>query len=140
MRVLAPNPTTARGFALRAQVNVGREAMKRRQVRADVSAIPVGSEFDTRIESVYFGSLQSHDEQWFGVVGNGESVKVAMLMLFPEAKPFRTFELKVAPTRNAPPEPYTGPVITFAGEDNSWLYWEIVSPQAGFVYRVDWEW
>ena len=140
MRVLAPNPSTARGFVLRAQVNVGREAMKRRQVRADVSALPIGSEFDTRIESVYFGSLQSHDEQWFGVVGNGESVKVAMLMLFPEAKPFRAFELKVAPTRNAPPEPYTGPVITFAGEDKSWLYWEIVSPQAGFVYRVDWEW
>ena len=140
LRVLAPAPERARGFALRAPINVGHEAMKRRQVHADIAAVPVGAEFDTRVESAYYGSLQTAAEQWFGVVGNGDSVKVAMLMLFPEAKPFRKYELKVAPTRNAPPEPYTGPVITFAGEDRSWLYWEIVSPEAGFVYRVDWEW
>jgi hypothetical protein len=44
------------------------------------------------------------------------------------------------PTKRKDPEKYTGPVITFAAKDKSWVYWEIPSPKANYVYRIDWTW
>jgi eukaryotic-like serine/threonine-protein kinase len=140
LRNLSPSPDASTVYAARKAGFVGQQAMKVRQLHIDVRKVPRDSEFDLRDEVTYYHSIQKREDQWFGVIGDSNAVKVAMLMLFPEAKPFRTYELKVAPTRQAPPQPFAGPVITFAGDDKSWLYWEIASPKAGFVYRVDWEW
>ena len=74
------------------------------------------------------------------MIGTGEAIRVAMLMLFPTDHPFKSYELRVAPTRQADPVPYTGPRINFASKESLWLYWEISKPEAGYVYRVDWSW
>jgi tRNA A-37 threonylcarbamoyl transferase component Bud32 len=125
---------------------VGQQPMKIRQLVFDMSRQPLHQRFDLKYTSTYLDSIQTPDEQWFGVIGYEGSVMTSMLMLFPDGKPFREYELKYAPTlgsdpsKRADPMPYTGPVITFAADDKSWLYWEIPTPQAGHVYRVDWAW
>ena len=141
-----PNPEKARAFSTDEPGFVGKEPMKVRQLLFDVSDIPVGQEFTLRYTSSYWNSLQTPDEQWFGVIGYEGSVKTSMLVLFPEGRPFKTHRFQYAPTRaddpkkREDPRAYTGPLITFAADDKSWVYWEIPTPKANYVYRIDWTW
>lgn len=146
MRPIQPDPKRVRAFAAAAPGYVGTRPMKVRQLAFDVSDVPVNGDFALQFASTYTNSLQSPEEQWFGVIGYEGSFKISMLMLFPADRPFHEYRLSVAPTHSGVPakqegpSPYTGPVITFAGDDRSWLYWEIPNPKANTVYRVDWTW
>ncbi len=145
MRAMQPDPKKAKAFATDKPGFVGTQAMKVRQLAFDVSEIPVDTEFTLQFANTYAHSLQKPDEWWFGVIGYEGSFKISMLMLFPENRPFSGYKLQVAPTRadnpkDREPVPYTGPVITFAPDDRSWIYWEIPDPKANHVYRVDWTW
>lgn len=139
MRALS-NSANARLVSPKKLSQVGRQSMKVQQLHLDVKDIALRGEFDRHIRATYFGSLQKPEDLWFGVIGTGEAIRVVMLMLFPEDHPFKSYELRVAPTRQADPVPYTGPRIIFASKENKWLYWEISKPEAGYVYRVDWSW
>ena len=145
MRGVRPNPEKVRALAADKPGFVGEQAMKVRQLVFDVADVPLEGEFPVQFTNTYWHSLQTPDEWWFGVIGYEGAFKVAMLVVFPADRPFRAYQLKTAPTRSTDPEerkpvPYTGPVITFAAEDKSWLYWEIPTPKANHVYRVDWTW
>jgi tRNA A-37 threonylcarbamoyl transferase component Bud32 len=146
MRAMRPSGAKVTAFASEKPGFVGKQAMKVRHLVYDVSDIPLNTEFTLQYATTYVNSLQSEDEQWFGVIGYEGSFKTSMLMLFPPDRPFKDYVLKVAPTREddptkrKDPEKYTGPVITFAAKDKSWVYWEIPSPKANYVYRVDWTW
>lgn len=139
-RALRPNAETARAFAADKPGLVGGQAMKVRQLVLDVRNIPVHQDFTLRYRSTYWDSLQTAAERWVGVIGYEGSVKASMLLLFPAGRPFREYELRVAPTKQDAPVPYNGPVINVAADDKSWLYWEIANPKANYVYRVDWTW
>lgn len=140
MRGLQPNPGKVTAFAAERPGVVARQPMKRRQLVFDTSDIPTDTEFTVQFTSTYHDSLQDPDEQWFGVIGYEGSFKTSMLMLFPTDRPFRDYRLRVAAAQGRPPEPYAGPVITFAAPDRSWVYWEIPSPKANSVYRTGWNW
>ncbi|HEY1188887.1 MAG TPA: protein kinase, partial [Gemmata sp.] len=141
-----PNADKARAFSADEPGFVGHQPMKVRQLVFDVGDIPVGQEFTLRYTSTYWNSLQTPEEQWFGVIGYEGAVKTSMLVLFPEGHPFKKHWFQYAPTRTddptkrEAPRPYTGPLITFAADDKSWIYWEIPSPKANGVYRIDWTW
>jgi serine/threonine protein kinase len=145
-RVARPNADKVKAFKTDEPGVVGQQLMKRRQMLLDISDIPVNQEFTLRYSSTYWNSLQTLDEQWFGVIGYEGSVKTSMLMIFPPQKPFREYRFYSAPVRSGKtdkreePTPYTGPLITFAAEDRSWIYWEIPNPKAKTVYRIDWTW
>jgi hypothetical protein len=145
-RALRPNADKARVFTSEKPRVVGQQAMKVRHLVFDVGDVPVRGEFTLRYTSTYWNSLQTPAEQWFGVIGHEGAVKTSMLVLFPDDRPFKGYQLMHAPnlredpTQCENPEPYTGPVITFADADKRWLYWEVPNPRANYVYRVDWTW
>jgi tRNA A-37 threonylcarbamoyl transferase component Bud32 len=139
-RAITPNPDRAKVLVPARPVVVGGQEMKVRQLILDVSTVPVDSEFTVHAAATYKNSLQAPDERWLGVIGYEGSLKASLLLVFPDDRPFRDYTLRVAPPKGGTPVPFTGPVITFRAADNRWLYWEIPSPQAGHVYRVDWTW
>ena len=140
LRCLAPKPEAARLLVSETPVYVGNQEMKWRLLRTDVSGIPPQTEFEVRDNSTYIASLQNPDERWFGIIGYGEALKTSLLLLFPEGKPYKTYELRVAPTRKDSAVPFAGARIAFEDPERCWLYWEIPTPEAGKVYRVDWTW
>jgi hypothetical protein len=141
MRLHTPNPDRARAFQAETTKFVGGQPLKVRQLLCDVSTVPVGAEFSDYYTSTFWSPpMRDPEDRWFGAIGYEGSFKITMLLIFPQNKPFQSYTLRVAPTRKDPPVPFTGPVITFKADDNRWLYWEIPSPAAGQVYRVDWTW
>ncbi len=143
-RAERPNGELARAEATDVPGFVGGQAMKVRHLVFNVANVPINQRFTLRYSSTYWNSLQTPDEQWFGVIGYEGSVKASMLVLFPENRPFREYRLKSAPTndtsKGTDPQPYAGPRIAIAAPDRTWLYWEVPAPRRNTVYRVDWTW
>jgi hypothetical protein len=77
---------------------------------------------------------------WFGAIGCAQSFKVSLLVVFPDAKPFKEHQLMVAPTRQEKPQAYQGQKIVLVPKSHDWLYWEIPEPEAGHMYSLHWTW
>lgn len=135
-----PSPYPSRVNIQRGDTFVGTDRMKARQLVIDIGAVPVDTEFDFRTVSTYWNSLQTEQEQWFGVIGYERSFKVSMLVLFPADKPYKEYSLMVAKTVRDQPMAYDGPKILLSGPHQEWLYWEVPQPQTGYVYRLHWKW
>jgi class 3 adenylate cyclase len=119
---------------------VGKQRMKVRKLNVDVSSIAVGQEFDLDVVNTYWNSMQTEDEQWFGVIGYKNSFEASMLLLFPSDKPYKSFSLTVSKTEKDTPAKYDGKRIVLEGPAHDWLFWQIPDPQSGHVYRLDWKW
>ena len=119
---------------------VGSEPMKVKKFIADVSSVPVGQEFNLRDTATYWNSIQTEDEQWFGVAGYEKSTVVSMLILFPPGKPFKSYELTVAAAGKDKPVEFTGPRLVLNDAGNSWVYWQVPDPSLGHIYRLKWKW
>ena len=77
---------------------------------------------------------------WFGVDGYEGAIKISMIMLFPETRPFRSHNLMVQRTEAEPPSDYKGPRKEQEGEKHEWLYWEVSHPQSKLIYQMHWKW
>ena len=122
------------------KVIFGDERMMVREIVIDVSEIRVDEDFALEIESTYWNTLQTPREQWFGVNGYGTASRVSQLVVFPEDRPFHSYQLRtIRPGRNEP-RAYIGPVSVQTGPDQTWLNWDIPDPVDGVTYRTDWVW
>jgi len=126
--------------ALKGDSFVGTDRMKVRKTLVDISSIPVGQEFIMRDATTFWNSLQTEPEQWFGLLGYKRSFLVSFLIVFPTDKPFKSYTLMSSRTGKDTPTPYVGPRIVMTGPTNNWIFWEVPSPQEGYVYRVHWKW
>ena len=133
------HPNAARVLVQRDPSHVGLEQTKTRECLVDVSNVPLQEEFGLRFVSTFWNSLQTDADRWVGVMGYRQAFKVSMLVLFPEDRPFRDYWLTVAPTVHAAPTPFAGRKIILDA-DKSFLYWEILEPAEGQVYRLHWAW
>lgn len=126
--------------AQKAESFVGQERMKVRKVSVDVSSIEVGREFDLRVMQTYVNSMQTAVEQWFGLIGYKKSFLSSLLLIFPDRRPFKSYELKVVATDKSTPVDYAGTRVVLEDPERKWIYWQIPKPQAGHVYRLNWIW
>jgi class 3 adenylate cyclase len=129
-----------RGVGQKGDVFVGQDRMKARRMVINVSSIPVGAEFELDLAATYWNSIQTEQEQWFGVIGYEGAFKVSLLLLFPQEKPFKQFRMMTSKTVRDQVGQYTGPKIVLQGDRQEWLYWEVPSPEDGHVYRIHWDW
>jgi hypothetical protein len=106
----------------------------------DVSEVPVQKEFDLRFVSTFWNSLQTDEDRWVGIIGYRDGFKVSLLVLFPEDRPFKEHWLTVAATVRAAPSPFEGRKILLFDDKHTYLYWEILEPAEGQVYRLHWTW
>jgi hypothetical protein len=135
-----PGQFPFRVMGQRGETFVGTDRMKVRKLLIDVSNVPENSEFDLRTTYTYWNSLQTEQELWFGIMGYERSFKASLLLLFPDSKPYRDYNLMVAKTIKDKPVNYSGPKILLEGPTNDWVYWEVPNPEAGHVYRFHWKW
>jgi hypothetical protein len=134
------HPNSCRMYVQKAPAFVGQQQTKVRQCAVDLRDVPLQKEFDLQFAATYWNNLQTPEEQWLGVIGYKQSFKISMLILFPEDRPFKNYRLTVAPTVKGQENPFEGRKVLLKDEKLSYLFWEILEPQEGYVYRAHWEW
>lgn len=139
VRLESPRPEAAKVFTSRTKPVVAGKAMVEQRLSADVSHVPVGGAFELVYRTTYWNSLQTPEEQWFGTIGYDGSTLLSVLILFPEARPFKGGGLRTGPA-DGDLVPYDGTQMVFKGAGGTWMYWEVPGPKTGHIYRVDWRW
>jgi hypothetical protein len=134
------HPNSCRMYVQKTPAFVGPQQTKVRQCAVDLHDVPLQKEFDLHFAATFWNNLQTPEERWLGIMGYKQSFKVSMLILFPEDRPFKRYQLTVAPTLKGQESHFEGRKVFLKDEQSSYLFWEILEPQEGNVYRVHWEW
>ena len=134
------HPSEYRILANDPSVNVGDVVMKTRHLELDVSRIPVGDEFSLESRTTFWNAFQDPKQTWVGTMVHQAVLNASFLLVLPDDRPYRSFQLRAAEIDGKEELEYLGEQLVFEADNQTWLYWEIVSPEPGYVYQVHWEW
>ena len=97
------------------------------------------SEFTLQVSKTFWNAFQNSDQSWVGVVVGVPTSNINFLVVFPEDKPYITFDHYVNDeNKNRIKMPDQTYVIE--GPQNRWVWWSIENPKLGHGYHIDWEW
>lgn len=134
------HPARSRVLANNSPVTVGGLEMKTRHLEVDISSVAVGDEFSVESRTSFWNAFQDEDQTWVGAMIHQPLLNASFLVMLPDDRPFKSFRLRAAEIDGDQDLAYEGEQLIFQAEDKTWLYWEIVKPEPGFVYQVHWEW
>ncbi len=120
-------------------------------VIADVSNIPVGTEFEIAVEATMWNGFSGAQGDDFATSANDQTTgaeEVSTILVFPEGRPFKgamDVEECVPAERDTDDEkcsPFRGVSRQTAGNGNGTFYWSTTAPGAGrgSYYHFVWKW
>jgi hypothetical protein len=112
-------------------------------VEADVNDEQVGSEFLIVTEATYWNGFQNPEEEE-ALTYTGRDItrlsELAVVVLFPEAKPFTSYRLLSQSERDGMFLPYTSEERLYPDANNLFIYWGIRNRAANTHYKIRWKW
>lgn len=112
-------------------------------VIADVSAIPVGQDFEIAVEATYWNGFVGEDGDDYTTYSHEQSEpeQLSVILLFPDDKPSKGSIAATEYGGNAVVgRPLQTPTISFAGSKNLTFYWSTVSTRPNYYYKLAWAW
>ena len=118
---------------------VAKYLVRPRVLEFDVSEDPMDREFTIQVSKTFWNAFQNQDQSWGGLVVGLPTRSIKYLVIFPDEKPFKSFELFANDEQknriDLPTETYV-----LADPQKRWIWWNIVNPKPGNGYNVDWQW
>lgn len=122
------------------KVTAGGNILKPRLIQVDTSDYTENSEIDVTTVSTYWNAFQNQDQIWIGTTVRERIHKVTLLVILPDKKLFGDYTLSVAELESDKKFAYSGKQLILGDPDRRYIYWEILNPVPGHVYRIDWVW
>jgi hypothetical protein len=119
------------------------EGQTRYAVEVDISNVPVNEEFLIVIEATYWNSydnmLTESSSTYTDREINGLK-ELALIVFFPESKPFRSFQLKKE-LHGKDEEPFIRDIgALFPDQSNRFIYWSVGNITPETHYKLQWDW
>lgn len=113
------------------------------QMEVDISSMPLNKEFLIILEGTYWNGFINNFSEYASTY-TGDDVdnlkELALIIIFPTKKPFKTFELLVR-GGNGKDDRYRGPSNSLYFDDNKQLiYWNIGEREKNRHYTIKWDW
>ena len=96
-----------------------------------------GQEIEYTLE--YYNAFQQRDFEWDGKVFSADTDILKMLIIFPEDKPFKSFETYKKATSATDKIKIGNPNVQ-PGQGNHTLTWTIENARKGEKYYIKWLW
>ncbi len=112
------------------------------EVIADVSAVPVGSEFEIIVEATYWGGFWGRDGNDYTTYGHNQSEPedISIVLLFPERKPFKAITATEYGPHSDEAAAAQGSFEERSGGKNRSYYWHTTSTRPSWYYKLSWSW
>ncbi len=110
------------------------------QVRVKVEGERPGAPFLIINEATYWNAFGGEVDEWASMTTEQETDVIAMIILFPENKPIKSYDLYAYPHKTREREPFRDSAIAFRSENHQVFVWKIAKPKTGYTYEVDWTW
>jgi hypothetical protein len=112
-------------------------------IEVDIEREPVGSEFLIVVEGTYWNGFANELEESAETYTDRDISKLgelALVVLFPEVKPFSTFELLTKRSDSQEYKPYVDNSRFYADRNNQFIYWSVRGREPNSHYRMKWKW
>ena len=112
-------------------------------VAVDVSNEAVGKEFLIVIEATYwngFGDAANESASTYTDHDIGPLGELALIVLFPESKPFKEYRLLEGGDNANTPRVYRGSHSLYPDVNKRFVYWSIQERKPDQHYRLEWTW
>ncbi len=111
------------------------------QLRVDVKNIDVGKDILIVNEATYWNGFAGEKEDWASMAVSEETDSIAMVVLFPDDKPFISHRRYSQPHDSKEiPKTFRGRDVLIPSENSKVLVWKIEQPREGYAYQLDWTW
>jgi len=112
------------------------------EVIADVSAVPIGSQFEIIIEATYWGGFWGSHGNDYTTYGHNQSEPedLSILLLFPEKQPFKSVTATEYGPHANEAAAAQGSFEQRSGERNRTYYWHTISTRPSWFYKLTWTW
>jgi hypothetical protein len=127
--------------AMKPDVHGERKLREVWEIEIDVADIPMNEEFLLTTEVTYWNAFEAPEQRNYSTYANDqtEPEEVSMILLFPESKPLKKYDLFAYEHETEKIQPFQGTPKVTLGKDNSTLYWRVPKAQPGYAYEVHWE-
>ena len=134
-------PTHKASFRRSDRIN-GAKEIETWEVTADVSAFPVGQEFEIMVEATYWNAFAGSDGDDYTTYGHDQhdEENISVIILFPEEKPFKTVTMTDYASEASNGTQVTGSTLNWWGPGNQTFYWSTVARQPDHFYKAAWSW
>lgn len=113
------------------------------QVEIDISSMPINNEFLIIVEGTYWNGFigYSSEDAQFGTGDDVDNIReLALIVIFPAKKPFKTYEL-LTRVDNDKDTNYRGPSNSlYTDKDKQLIYWNVGEREKNRHYTIKWEW
>jgi hypothetical protein len=110
------------------------------QVRVNVERERMEVPFLIINEATYWNAFEGEERQWASMTAEKDTDLIAMVILFPEHKPIKGYDLYAYPHKTKDRTPFRDQAIAFSSENHQVFVWKITQPISGYTYEVDWTW
>ena len=107
-------------------------------LKIDISNEPIGQEFLIINEMTCWNAFTGEEADW-AAMHRVQNEEVAMVVLFPEDKPVKSYEF-LQHKRGVQPEPFRGRHRSYVSENGLVLFWGPEDLKRDSVYQMQWNW
>ena len=119
----------------------GKIKMKHRwYVHVDVKDVKTNQDFVIINEATYWNAFSGEKKEWAVIVVTDETDVIAMVIMFPEDKPFKNFTLYAYPHGSRELKQFRGKSTVVPSENHQVLLWRIENPKKRYAYQLNWTW
>jgi hypothetical protein len=118
------------------------QMVDRWDVIANVSAVPVGQEFEIAVEATMWNGFGGRDGDDYATYGQdqNEAEEISTIIEFPNSKPFTHMDVFECPPSGAACANFQGASATHIGTGNNTYYWRTTNTRSNYYYRFKWTW
>lgn len=91
-------------------------------------------------EATYWNAFGGESREWASMTAEQDTDLIAMVVLFPEHKPIKGYDLYAYPHKTKKRVPFRDQSIAFRSKNHQVFVWKITKPISGYTYEVEWTW
>ena len=117
--------------------------LKEYALEVDVSSEPIGKDFLLVIEGTYWNGFSNPEKEFASTYTNKDMMslgELGLLVLFPEQKPFKTFELLQRTELAAKFTSMTENSKFYPDSGKQFIYWSVTNRRPSTEYKIEWGW
>jgi len=92
------------------------------EIQVDVSDVPLKEEFLVINEITYWNAFRGEDHDWAAIKAEQDTAEIALLLLFPQKKPYTSYELYAYPHGSEKQKIFAGESTVFPSKNHMTLF------------------
>ncbi len=110
------------------------------QIRVDVKDVKTNEDFLIINEATYWNAFAGEEKEWAATTVTEKTDVIAMVILFPQDKPFKKYRFYGYPHGSRELKQFRGKSTVIPSENDQVLLWRVENPKEGYTYQINWTW